>query len=73
MTIYIVDIEPVETRYTKQWREHLPAQLRANTNHDVVSISGSMPHQTIRGHTAVVRYASVLEHGRHSIMSVGPE
>ena len=46
MTIYIVDIEPVETRYTKQWREHLPAQLRANTNHNVVAVSGSEVVQT---------------------------
>ena len=25
MTIYIVDIEAVDTRYTKQWKEHPPA------------------------------------------------
>ena len=24
MTIYIVDIEAVDTRYTKQWKEYLP-------------------------------------------------
>ena len=24
MTIYIVDIEAVDTRYTKQWKEHPP-------------------------------------------------
>ena len=46
MTIYIVDIEPVETRYTKQWRDHLPVQLRTNTNQDVVSVSGSDAVQT---------------------------
>lgn len=28
MTVYIVDIEPVESRYTKQWKEHLPEQLQ---------------------------------------------
>lgn len=46
MTIYIVDIEPVETRYTKQWREHLPMQIRQHTNQDVVAISGSEAVQT---------------------------
>jgi len=28
VTVYIVDIEPVESRYTKQWKEHLPEQLQ---------------------------------------------
>lgn len=41
MTIYIVDIEPVETRYTKQWREHLPEMIARYTNQTVKSISGS--------------------------------
>jgi len=46
MTIYIVDIEPVETRYTKQWREHLPQQLKQHTNQPVVSVSGPDQLQT---------------------------
>ena len=40
MTIYIVDIEAVDTRYTKQWKEYLPKQLRHATNQDVQVISG---------------------------------
>ena len=40
MTIYIVDIEAVDTRYTKQWKDHLPDQLRHATNDKVVTISG---------------------------------
>ena len=28
MTVYIVDIEAVDTRYTAQWKKHLPQQLR---------------------------------------------
>ena len=39
MTIYIVDIEAVDTRYTKQWKEH-PTQLKRATNIDVKVISG---------------------------------
>ena len=51
MTVYIVDIEAVDTRYTKQWKKHLPAQL---TNHlpntDVVVISGGeTPQATTPG------------------------
>ena len=37
---YIVDIEAVDTRYTKQWKEYLPVQLRKATSQNVVVISG---------------------------------
>ena len=50
MTIYIVDIEAVDTRYTKQWKEHLPAQLKKSTNDQVVTISGGdTPQATTPG------------------------
>ena len=50
MTIYIVDIEAVDTRYTKQWKEYLPKQLRHATNKDVVVISGGdTPQATTPG------------------------
>ena len=50
MTIYIVDIEAVDTRYTKQWKEHLPNQLRKSTNAEVVTISGGeTPQATTPG------------------------
>ena len=50
MTIYIVDIEAVDTRYTKQWKEHLPKQLRHATGNDVVVISGGdTPQATTPG------------------------
>ena len=50
MTIHIVDIEAVDTRYTKQWKEHLPNQLRRATNEDIVVISGGeTPQATTPG------------------------
>ena len=50
MTTYIVDIEAVDTRYTKQWKEHLPKQLRRATNEEVVVISGGeTPQATTPG------------------------
>ena len=50
MTIYIVDIEAVDTRYTKQWKEHLPRQLKRSTNSNVVVISGGdTPQATTPG------------------------
>ena len=50
MTVYIVDIEAVDTRYTKQWKEHLPKQLRQANNNEVVVISGGeVPQATTPG------------------------
>lgn len=50
MTIYIVDIEAVDTRYTKQWKEYLPKQLQRATNKDVRVISGGeTPQATTPG------------------------
>jgi|SRR6056300_455622 hypothetical protein len=50
MTIYIVDIEAVDTRYTKQWKEHLPIQLQRATNLEVRVISGGeVPQATTPG------------------------
>jgi len=50
MTIYIVDLEAVDTRYTKEWKYHLPRQLKKATNHEVISISGGdTPQATTPG------------------------
>ena len=50
MTIHIVDIEAVDTRYTKQWKEFLPKQLQRFTNLDVNVISGgNAPQATTPG------------------------
>jgi len=50
MTIYVVDIEAVDTRYTKQWKEYLPRQLRHATNEHVEVISGGeTPQATTPG------------------------
>ena len=50
MTIYIVDLEAVDTRYTKEWKEHLPKQLKRATNQNVITISGGdTPQATTPG------------------------
>jgi hypothetical protein len=50
MTIYIVDIEAVDTRYTKQWKDYLPKQLQRATNENVKVISGGeTPQATTPG------------------------
>lgn len=50
MTVYIVDIESVETRYTSQWKKYLPEQISSATDVDVVVISGGeVPQATTPG------------------------
>ena len=50
MTIYIVDLEAVDTRYTKEWKYNLPKQMKRATNQNVVTISGgNTPQATTPG------------------------
>lgn len=50
MTIYLVDLEAVETRYTAQWKSHVPKILQAQ-GHQVQVISGpeDIPRATTPG------------------------
>lgn len=49
-TIYLVDLEPVSTRYTAQWKEHFPKLLQDN-GFDVVVVDGpvDIPASTTPG------------------------
>jgi len=51
MTIYIVDIEAVESRYTAQWKKFLPEQMKAHldTTEVVVISGGEVPQATTPG------------------------
>ena len=48
--IFLVDLESVETRYTGQWKDHVPTLLR-NAGHNVVVIEGpkDIPSATTPG------------------------
>jgi hypothetical protein len=50
MTVYIVDLESIPTRYTCQWKTHLPALIKKH-GHEVVVISGpdDLPNNTTPG------------------------
>ena len=50
MKVYLVELEPVETRYTAQWKEHLPKQM-INAGLDVEVITGpaDAPQDTTPG------------------------
>jgi len=69
--IYIIDLESVETRYTAQWKSHVPALLR-KAGHDVKIIAGptDIPAATTPGAflnfggTNVYKSAQIEEVGR---------
>lgn len=50
MTVWVVDLEAVETRYTGQWKTHVPDLIRRH-GHDVQVISGleDIPRATTPG------------------------
>jgi len=50
MTVFLVDLEAVETRYTGQWKTHVPSLLR-KAGHNVQIISGptDIPNATTPG------------------------
>ena len=50
MTIYVVDLEKIETRYTSQWYDHIPKLLRRhNFNVEVISGPTDIPPATTPG------------------------
>jgi hypothetical protein len=71
MSIYLVDLEAVETRYTGEWKTHLPALLR-KAGHNVQIISGptDIPSATTPGAflnfggTNIYKSAQVEQMGR---------
>jgi hypothetical protein len=48
--VFLVDLEPVETRYTAQWKEHIPKLLK-DSGHNVSILSGpkDIPTSTTPG------------------------
>lgn len=71
MTVFLVDLEAVDTRYTGQWKTHVPSMLKEQ-NHNVHIISGptDIPNATTPGAflnfggTNIYKAAQVEEMGR---------
>jgi len=50
MTVFLVDLEAVETRYTGQWKTHVPALLRKKGHHvEIISGPTDIPTATTPG------------------------
>jgi len=70
MTIYIVDIEAVDNRYTKQWKEYLPKQIQKRTTEEVVVISGGdVPQSTTPG--AFLNFGGTNIYKSNQLMQIG--
>jgi len=70
MTVYIVDIEAVETRYTAQWKKYLPEQLRNAIDTEVVVISGGeTPQATTPG--AFLNFGGTNVYKSNQLMQIG--
>lgn len=68
MTVYIVDIEAVDTRYTKQWKEFLPQQMR-DFGLDVEVISGGeVPQATTPG--AFLNFAGTNSYKSQQLLKI---
>ena len=69
--VYIVDIEAVDTRYTKQWKEHLPIQMRA-AGLDVIKVSGGdVPMATTPG--AFLNFAGTNNYKAQQMIEISRE
>lgn len=50
MKVFLVELEPVETRYTAQWKQYLPEQMRATgLNVEVIEGPSDAPQDTTPG------------------------
>lgn len=50
MKVFLVELEPVETRYTAQWKTHLPTQMReAGLDVEVITGPADAPQDTTPG------------------------
>lgn len=69
--VYIVDIEAVDTRYTKQWKEHLPKQMR-DAGLDVIKVSGGdVPMATTPG--AFLNFAGTNNYKAQQMIEISRE
>ena len=69
--VYIVDIEAVDTRYTKQWKEHLPLQMR-NAGLEVIKVSGGdVPMATTPG--AFLNFAGTNNYKAQQMIEISRE
>lgn len=68
MTVYVVDIEAVDTRYTKQWKEYLPEQMGAAGLAVEVISGGEVPQATTPG--AFLNFAGTNSYKSQQLLKI---
>ncbi len=68
MTVYLVDIEAVESRYTKQWKEYLPKQMGAAGLDIQVISGGEVPQATTPG--AFLNFAGTNSYKSQQLLKI---
>jgi hypothetical protein len=68
MTVYIVDLEAVETRYTAQWKQHLPKQMGEAGIDAVVISGGDVPQATTPG--AFLNFAGTNSYKSQQLLKI---
>jgi len=69
--LYLVDLEAVDTRYTKQWKEHLPRQLEAAGIPVTVISGGNVPMETTPG--AFLNFAATNNYKSQQMLEISRE
>ena len=69
--LYLVDLEAVDTRYTKQWKEHLPKQLEAAGIPVTVISGGNVPMETTPG--AFLNFAATNNYKSQQMLEISRE
>lgn len=68
MTVYLVDLEAVETRYTAQWKQYLPHQMKtAGLDVQVIS-GGDVPQATTPG--AFLNFAGTNSYKSQQLLKI---
>ena len=68
MTVYLVDLEAVETRYTAQWKEFLPRQMITNGLDVQVISGGDVPQATTPG--AFLNFAGTNSYKSQQLLKI---
>jgi glycosyltransferase involved in cell wall biosynthesis len=66
--LYLVDLESVETRYTSQWKKHLPLQLQNNISDITIISGGDVPQCTTPG--AFLNFAGTNSYKSQQLLQI---
>ena len=66
--LYLVDLEPVDTRYTSQWKKYLPLQLEAAGIPTKVVSGGNVPQTTTPG--AFLNFAGTNSYKSQQLLKI---